>query len=79
MPLAEALTSIPTLVDGSLPHMGSPLDPLRMHEDVPSMAAAAAAMCNLLLWAWGAMMAPLILGCTLVRVFPQFQRNWLKE
>ena len=53
MPSAEALTAIPTSVDGSLPSTGSLSDPLRAHEDIPPTAAAAAAICNLLPWAGG--------------------------
>ena len=74
----EALTALPTLVDGSLPRTGSLLDPHHMHEDIPPTAAAVAAICNPLPWAEGLVMAPLIWGCTLVRAFPQVHKNWLK-
>ena len=53
VPLAEALTAIPTLVDGPLLSTGLPQDPQHAHEDIPPTAAAAAANCNLLPWAGG--------------------------
>ena len=55
MPPADALATIPTSVDGSLPHIGLPLDPPHVHENVPPATAAAAAtcVCTFLLWAGG--------------------------